>query len=216
MLVRELLVMQERALERARNGWQRMQGKCRVRAEGGRRRSVAPAPVRLLPILMLMSACGGSGNGSGSAAEPASAASAGGAQDAPAEAATAASLVDQEVLTAGEYLNLEPYASASVEDGERVGQMCRACHSFDAGGSHMIGPNLAGFLGQKAGFASDFDYSTALAEADFVWTPEALDLWLEQPFKFLPGNRMTFAGVPDPGQRAALIAWLLSLEADDG
>ena len=42
-----------------------------------------------------------------------------------------------------------------------------------------------------------------------VWTPRALDAWLARPARFLPGNRMTFPGIADAGDRADLIAWLL-------
>jgi cytochrome c len=45
--------------------------------------------------------------------------------------------------------------------------------------------------------------------ADFVWTPRALDAWLAQPGRFLPGNRMTFGGVRGQRDRDDLIAYLL-------
>jgi cytochrome c len=79
----------------------------------------------------------------------------------------------------------------------------------------MIGPNLYGFFGEQVGTVEGFDYSNAVANADFVWTPRALDAWLVQPSRFLPGNRMTFAGVGDAGNRADLIAYLLRA-TDDG
>lgn len=78
----------------------------------------------------------------------------------------------------------------------------------------MLGPNLHGFFGRRAGSAPDFDYSPVLREASFVWTPRALDAWLAQPARFLPGNRMSFTGVHDAGDRASLIAYLL--EVSDG
>lgn len=73
----------------------------------------------------------------------------------------------------------------------------------------MIGPNLHGFFGMVAGTRPGFDYSEVLRQADFVWTPRALDAWLSQPSRFLPGNRMSFVGVSNAGDRADLIAWLL-------
>jgi cytochrome c len=65
--------------------------------------------------------------------------------------------------------------------------------------------------GQRDGFA----YSPALAEANFVWTPRALDAWLAQPGRFLPGNSMSFAGVFNPQDRNNLIAYLLEATAAD-
>ena len=64
-------------------------------------------------------------------------------------------------------------------------------------------------IGLAAGTREGFPYSAALREADFIWTPRALDAWLAQPGRFLPGNRMTFAGVMRQDDRDALIAYLL-------
>ncbi|MGB5630702.1 MAG: hypothetical protein WBM57_15145, partial [Woeseiaceae bacterium] len=58
-----------------------------------------------------------------------------------------------------------------------------------------------------------FEYSDAMRNADFVWTPEALNAWLAQPGRFLPGNRMTFAGVLQQEDRNDLIAYLLEVTA---
>ena len=80
---------------------------------------------------------------------------------------------------------------------------------------NMIGPNLFGFFGKQAGTVEGFDYSNAIVAVDFVWTPRALDAWLVQPSRFLPGNRMAFAGVGDAGNRADLIAYLLRATDDD-
>lgn len=124
---------------------------------------------------------------------------------------TAATLGDQAVLTAAEYLATEPYASASRSRGARQAALCKACHSLDAGGPHMIGPSLYGIFGAEAGARSGFEYSAVMRNADFVWTPEALDAWLAQPGRFLPGNRMTFAGVFDQEDRDGLIAYLLEV-----
>ncbi len=78
----------------------------------------------------------------------------------------------------------------------------------------MIGPALHGFFGTEAGSREDFEYSAVLAQADFVWTPRALDAWLVQPGRFLPGNRMTFAGVFRESDRNDLIAYLLQVTSE--
>ena len=57
--------------------------------------------------------------------------------------------------------------------------------------------------------ATDYSYSEALASSNFVWTPRALDAWLAQPYPFLPGNRMSYPGLPDGDDRKAVIAYLL-------
>ena len=127
---------------------------------------------------------------------------------------TAATLGEQIVLTPVEYLEAAPYKDADRSQGARQAQICRACHSFDKDGPDMIGPALYGFFGKQVGSRSAFQYSEAMAEADFIWTPEALDAWLAQPGRFLPGNRMTFAGVLRQSDRDDLIAYLLSATTD--
>lgn len=128
---------------------------------------------------------------------------------------TAATLGEQVVLSVEEYLATAPYSDADRSSGEKQAQMCRACHSFDEGGPNMIGPALHGFFGKKVGSRSGFEYSAVMRDADFVWTPEALNAWLAQPGRFLPGNRMAFAGVLKQDDRDELIAFLLSATMDD-
>ena len=128
---------------------------------------------------------------------------------------TAKSLGEQTVLSAEEYLAAAPYADADRSRGERQAQICRACHSLEKGGRNMVGPGLYGFFGTVAGTREGFPYSEALREAGFVWTPRALDAWLAQPGRFLPGNRMTFAGVMRQEDRDALIAYLLEVTTAD-
>ncbi|MGB5510442.1 MAG: c-type cytochrome [Woeseiaceae bacterium] len=122
---------------------------------------------------------------------------------------TAETLGEQTVLTVTEYLEQSSYASADQVNGARQARVCRACHSLDAGGANMIGPALHQFFGTVAGSREGFQYSEVLRNAQFVWTPRALDAWLVQPGRFLPGNRMVFAGVSNARDRNDLIAYLL-------
>lgn len=122
---------------------------------------------------------------------------------------TAATLGPQTVRAAAEYLAESPYADASKTLGDRYLMQCRACHTFDDGGSHMLGPSLHDIIGRPAGTAPGFRYSKALSEADIVWTPRAIDAWLAEPRRFLPGNQMVYAGVRQAEDRAALIASLI-------
>lgn len=153
-----------------------------------------------LCCLAFLAGCGGGSNTAG---------------DGPAEPVlTAATLGEQSVLSPAEWLAAEPYATADRDAGEDQARVCRACHSLDAGGPNMIGPNLHGFFGRKAGADSSFQYSPAIASADFVWTPRALDAWLKAPGKFLPGNRMSYPGLARQADREALIGYLLATTSD--
>ena len=102
-----------------------------------------------------------------------------------------------------------PYNEASYSLGRRTFKLCGTCHTLKEGGQNLVGPNLHGILGRRAGSLDDFRYSTVLEEADFVWTPEKVEEWLSSPRTFLPGNNMTFAGVHKPADRHAVIAYIM-------
>lgn len=102
-----------------------------------------------------------------------------------------------------------PYSEASYSLGRRTFKLCAACHTVTEGGQNLVGPNLHGIFGRKAGSLERFNYSSALKEADFVWTPKHVDEWLANPKSYLPGNNMSFLGVRKPTDRTAVIAYLM-------
>ncbi|HBK91802.1 MAG TPA: cytochrome c family protein [Parvularcula sp.] len=95
--------------------------------------------------------------------------------------------------------------------GKRVFLKCLACHSI-AMGENKVGPSLYKIVGAAAGKSENFRYSDALAASGVIWTEEALDAYLENPAKNLPGNKMLFPGLPTPQERADVIAYLKSVE----
>ncbi|WP_291840048.1 cytochrome c family protein [Brevundimonas sp.] len=101
-----------------------------------------------------------------------------------------------------------PYNQGDLDNGRRVFARCRSCHTVTEGGPNMTGPNLYGVFGRQAGTAAKYNYSNAVKTAGFVWDAEKLDHWLENPRTFLPGNKMTFPGLPDATDRRDVIAWL--------
>ena len=109
-----------------------------------------------------------------------------------------------------EFSNLPaPYADADYAVGRRIYRQCSSCHMIEPDGQSLVGPNLYGIFNRKVGEADGFAYSNALLEADFDWTPEQLNEWLTNPRAFLPGNRMSFAGVRRPKDRDAVIAYIM-------
>jgi cytochrome c len=86
---------------------------------------------------------------------------------------------------------------------------CAACHA--PAGGHGTGPSLSGVLGRRAGTLAGFRYSRAMRGSGITWDAESLDRYIANPQKVVPGNRMPFAGLEDPGQRAAIVQYLRTL-----
>jgi cytochrome c len=98
--------------------------------------------------------------------------------------------------------------SPEYKRGRLLYIQCRACHELKRGQPQKVGPNLAGFIGRKAGAAPGFAYTAALSASNLTWDRPTLDRWLEKPGAVVPGNAMAFAGVASAKDRAALIAYL--------
>jgi len=98
-------------------------------------------------------------------------------------------------------------AAPSAEDAELFRKNCQTCHSVADDGVQRAGPTLHLVLGRKAGKIAGFAYSQALKDADFAWTPEALDAWLTNPQSYLPGTYMMYRQ-NDPAIRTGIIRFL--------
>ncbi len=104
-------------------------------------------------------------------------------------------------------------AAARADDGAVVrGEArfadCAACHRLEPGVNN-VGPSLHGIFSRKAGEIADFRYSPAMKRSGIVWTPETLEKFIGDPQAMVPGNRMPYAGMSIPGDRADLIAFLM-------
>lgn len=104
-----------------------------------------------------------------------------------------------------------------VADAQRGGRLfgpCAACHTVRPGGGDRNGPNLYDVVGKPVASNSPrFAYTGALRSIGGVWTPERLDAWIAAPSAVAPGTSMGFRGMPDPLDRADLIAYLESQAA---
>jgi cytochrome c len=105
-------------------------------------------------------------------------------------------------------------ASANPDKGARVFRRCTSCHTIEEGGDNKIGPNLWDIVGNHTAHKPDFAYSDAVQDAGMQWTYENLDAYITNPADFIPGNKMAFAGINKPDQRADLIAYLAQNSPD--
>ncbi|MCB2134823.1 MAG: c-type cytochrome [Rhodobacteraceae bacterium] len=102
---------------------------------------------------------------------------------------------------------------ALVEAGEGVFKKCKACHKIGEGAKNGTGPLLNGIVGRAAATVDGFRYSKPMADAGaggLVWNDETLATFLEDPRKYVPKTKMSFAGLKKEEERAAVIAYLKS------
>src|SRR3990167_6214016 len=105
---------------------------------------------------------------------------------------------------------IEPLlAAANVQQGEAVFKKCTSCHTIDKGGANRIGPNLYGIVGAPKSKHPGYNYSSAMEGKGGDWSLDDLNVYLYSPRDFVPGTKMSFAGIKDDKERADLIAYLM-------
>lgn len=143
-----------------------------------------------------------------------------GAEAAPAEEAAAPAAAEAapvETAAVEEAPAEEPAPAMAAVDpelvaaGEKVFKKCKACHQLGDKAKHRTGPILNGVVGNAVGAAEGFKYSKTFQKAaadGMVWDDETLHGYLANPKKFLPKNKMSFAGLKKQEDIDAVIAYL--------
>lgn len=103
------------------------------------------------------------------------------------------------------------FAKADAAAGEATFGKCKACHAVD--GKNKTGPHLNGLVGRDHASVPDFKYSDAMsAKKGTIWSEEEIYHFLKNPKTYIPGTKMSFAGLAKPEDRANVIAYLATLK----
>ena len=100
------------------------------------------------------------------------------------------------------------FASVSAADGAKVFSKCKACHSIAKDGGNKIGPALWGVIGRNAGAVTDYKYSKAMLAHGKKWSFEEMNGFLIKPKEWVQGTKMSYAGLKDAKDRAAVILYM--------
>ena len=100
------------------------------------------------------------------------------------------------------------FTSTSAAEGAKVFKKCAACHSIAEGGKNKIGPALWGVLGKQTGSVSDYKYSKGMSAYGKPWSFEEMNGFLTKPKDWIKGTKMSFAGLKNIKERAAVILYM--------
>lgn len=103
-------------------------------------------------------------------------------------------------------------AQVEVSRGEILFATCLGCHRPQETEEMGIAPPLEGVFGRRIASVTGFTYSSALRSRSGRWAEPSLDRFLEDPQAFAPGTSMSYGGLTDPNDRAALIQHLRTID----
>lgn len=102
----------------------------------------------------------------------------------------------------------------NVADGEKDFAVCRACHQVGDTAENMLGPQLNGLDGRKAGSVADYPYSEAMKNSGITWNAATFKQYIHDPQATVKGTKMPFAGIKDDQKVADLWAYISQFDAD--
>ena len=101
---------------------------------------------------------------------------------------------------------------ADIDRGKKVFKKCASCHNVKKDSGHKVGPNLYGIINRKKGSFIDFSYSKAMKSFGGKWDRKSIDAFIKKPNEYMPGTKMSFAGLKKHQQRADVIKYLENLD----
>ncbi len=109
-----------------------------------------------------------------------------------------------------------PGLGGDAARGAKLYTKCRSCHMVGPDARNRVGPHLNELFGRRAAGLENYRYSADMKRAGadgLTWTAATLHIYIENPRSLVTGTRMAFRGVPDPGEREDLIAFLRQYSA---
>jgi cytochrome c len=99
-------------------------------------------------------------------------------------------------------------ASADAAAGTAVAAKCEACHDLTSAKTNKIGPELWNVVNRPRASVAGFSYSGAMKAKGGSWTYDELFKFIKSPQAYIPGTKMSFAGISRTQDRINLIAHL--------
>jgi cytochrome c2 len=137
---------------------------------------------------------------------------------APAPAPAAEQPAEQQTAQTQAPAAAEPTAAGGgdVTKGEAYAKRCSVCHDLTAAAANKVGPHLWGIVGRPIASVADYSYSDAMKSFSEggakAWDATALDTYLTDPRKVVPGTKMVFPGIANETDRQNVIAYLGTLK----
>jgi cytochrome c len=101
-------------------------------------------------------------------------------------------------------------AAADVAAGKTTSTKCEQCHDTSSAKTSKIGPPLFGVVDRPRASVAGFSYSSAMKGKGGNWTYDELFKFIKEPGVYIPGTKMSFAGLRNEKDRINLIAFLRS------
>lgn len=107
-----------------------------------------------------------------------------------------------------------PAQAQDVAAGERSWAKCRVCHQIGENAKNVVGPQLNGMFGRKAGTVEGYNYSPQNKASGITWTEEVFAEYIRDPRAKIPGTKMVFAGIKNEQEIKDLTAFIKQFGPD--
>lgn len=107
-----------------------------------------------------------------------------------------------------------PAWAQDVDAGKLSYNKCRPCHQVGENARNLVGPELNGLIGRKAGSVEGFNYSDANKNSGITWDEATFKEYIANPRAKVPGTKMAFAGIKNEAEINNLLAYLKTFGPD--